>query len=105
MTHYSVFFNLFNPSLPSSFDTAYSYDVHGNTVGIGHDNKVNFNRTSRVLQFINQDYSVNNPAAVYTYNKNGLPTTVKSLPGIPIFIVPNESPAHLSGATLTYTNY
>jgi hypothetical protein len=38
-----------------------------------HDNKINYLRTNKVWQFLNRDYSENNPMAAVTHNKYGLP--------------------------------
>ncbi|MCF6405748.1 hypothetical protein L3C95_22815 [Chitinophaga filiformis] len=38
-----------------------------------YDNKVNYLRTNKVWQFLNRDYSENNPIAAVSYNKYGLP--------------------------------
>ncbi len=47
---------------------------NADTTYIGsHDNKVNYLRTNKVWQFLNRDYSENNPMAAVTYNKYGLP--------------------------------
>jgi len=57
----------------------YAYNAQGNLVtnvygdSLHYDNKVNFNRTDPVLQFINRDYSVNNPIGASSYNAYGLP--------------------------------
>jgi hypothetical protein len=53
----------------------YSYDANGNMVrpGFTYDNKVNFMRTNKVWQFINRDYSKNNPIPAVSYNNAKLP--------------------------------
>jgi hypothetical protein len=52
----------------------YVYDRRGN-VDVGqYDNKINFHRTNRVWQFVDNDYSNNNPLPVQQYNGYGLPT-------------------------------
>jgi hypothetical protein len=69
---------LINGSEPYTF----TYDAHGNlippgeTLSVGSDGKVNFNRTSRVLQFLNWDYSVNNLFTADEYNRYSLPTEI-----------------------------
>ena len=104
--HRMIRYKVFSDQTPGVvIDSVYSYDTHGNKTGIGHDNKVNFNRTSRVLQFLDQDYSVNNPSAAYTYNKDGLPTSITASIPVSIFIVPAEDVTHINSATLTYTRY
>ncbi|WP_298735161.1 hypothetical protein [uncultured Chitinophaga sp.] len=45
-----------------------------------YDNKVNLHRTHPVWQFIDRDFSVNNPFQAITYNKRGLPLKVESDP-------------------------
>ena len=58
--------------------STYKYGPDGNLEnGDKYDNKVNFLRTSKVLQFIQADYSVNNDISRYGnihYNAFGLPT-------------------------------
>ena len=57
----------------------FAYDAHGNITpnGLnGPDDKVNYNRTSKVFQFLNWDYSVNNPFIATKYNRFGLPTEI-----------------------------
>jgi len=68
---------IFNSSESESFN----YDPQGDLIltGIqfdGPDNKVNFNRTSRVFQFLNWDYAVNNTFIADKYNSYGLPTEI-----------------------------
>jgi len=43
------------------------------TYTAAHDNKINYLRTNKVWQFLNRDYSENNPITAVTYNKYGLP--------------------------------
>lgn len=52
-----------NPATGSA-DTAYYKS---------YDNKINYLRTNKVWQFLNRDYSENNPIAAVSYNKYGLP--------------------------------
>lgn len=62
---------------PNSFEyfNTWSYDAQGNRVnGQAYDNKPSFLRTSLVLAFINQNYSMNNPATATAYNAKKLPT-------------------------------
>jgi hypothetical protein len=62
------------------FDTVisnYKYAPDGNLVGSTYDNKVNFLRASKVFQFLQADYSVNNNTSLLSniqYNEFGLPT-------------------------------
>ncbi|UPK71296.1 hypothetical protein [Chitinophaga filiformis] len=54
--------------------TTYGNSGYTDTTHYGpHDNKVNYLRTNKVWQFLNRDYSENNPIAALTYNKYGLP--------------------------------
>lgn len=61
------------------YEIIYEYNEHGNLVKAGpinygqYDDKVNLLRTSKVLQFIYRDYSLNNRGTATKYNKNGLP--------------------------------
>ena len=54
----------------------YAYNAQGNLVSdyADYDDKVNFLRTNKVWQFIQRDYSQNNPATSTGYNSNKLPT-------------------------------
>jgi hypothetical protein len=61
----------------------YSYDVNGNRAAqysstdwifYNYDNKANPHVTSEIFQFIDRDYSVNNPFVAETCNQDGLPT-------------------------------
>jgi hypothetical protein len=58
-------------------DIDYEYDSRGNLIvpGAVYDDKINYRRTSRVLMFVDRDYSVNNIKPVGTYNAQHLPTT------------------------------
>jgi hypothetical protein len=59
----------------NEYANTYSYDAQGNRVnGLPYDNKTSYLRTSLVLAFINQNYSMNNPATAVTYNSKKLPT-------------------------------
>ena len=52
----------------------YAYDSSGNLVGYGpYDDKVNIHRTNKVWQFIDRNYSMNNPATAVQYNNLGYP--------------------------------
>jgi hypothetical protein len=55
--------------------TAYVYNEEGNLSkdNTAYDHKKNYHLTSRVWQFIDRDYSVNNPFTASQYNNTGLP--------------------------------
>lgn len=63
------------------YEVIYRYNEKGNLIKSGpityspsqYDNKVNYLRTSKVLQFIHRDYSMNNRITAAKYNKAGLP--------------------------------
>ena len=68
------------PDFPfEDYERIYLYNERGNLYNEGgviytqHDDKVNYLRTSKVLQFINRNYSLNNRTAATKYNKHGLP--------------------------------
>jgi hypothetical protein len=56
-------------------DNNYAYDANGNLVtGYTYDDSVNLHRTNRIWQFLDRDYSLNNPlTANYEYSSVGLP--------------------------------
>lgn len=60
-------------------DETYIYNADGNLTAnqfgdpLTYDDKVNWNRTDPFLQFIDRDYSKNNPVGAGSYNKYGLP--------------------------------
>jgi|SRR4030095_2814679 len=61
----------------------YSYDAAGNQVypaswGVTYDNKMNLNRTNDIWQFLNRDYSMNNPFMADAYNSANLPTIINT---------------------------
>ena len=57
--------------------STYSYDSNGNLVGNTYDDKVNWHQTNKVWQFLDRDYSVNNPmTSYYQYNSFGLPVAM-----------------------------
>jgi hypothetical protein len=63
--------------VPDTFVSNYKYTPAGNLLGSTYDNKVNFLSTSRILQFLQADYSVNNNTTHFNnfqYNEFGLPT-------------------------------
>ncbi|HYE53714.1 MAG TPA: RHS repeat domain-containing protein [Chitinophagaceae bacterium] len=69
-----------NPSQPVA---TYSYDAAGNLIyppgfGITYDNKMNLNRTNDIWQFLNRDYSMNNPFIADAYNDAGYPTVINT---------------------------
>jgi len=66
-----------------SFTNNYTYDANGNLVypaayGITYDNKMNLNRTNDIWQFLNRDYSMNNPFIATEYNTTGFPTKINT---------------------------
>lgn len=68
---------------PSHTETTYSYDAAGNLIyppgsGVVYDNKMNLNRTNDIWQFLNRDYSMNNPFIADAYNPSGFPTVINS---------------------------
>lgn len=69
---------------PSHTETNYTYDASGNLVrpGVVYDNKMNMNRTNDIWQFLNRDYSVNNPFIASAYNSTNYPTVINSPTGI-----------------------
>jgi hypothetical protein len=62
-------------SYPDKEDV-YTYNADGNLDNsyFYHDDKINYLRTSKILQFIYRDYSLNNMSVAQTYNNYGLPT-------------------------------
>jgi hypothetical protein len=63
----------------------YKYGPDGNQEGGKYDNKVNFLRTSKVFQFVQANYCVNNGISDWTnikYNEFGLPTQFDATNGI-----------------------
>jgi YD repeat-containing protein len=65
---------------PSHTETNYTYNASGNLVkpGVVYDNKMNMNRTNDIWQFLNRDYSANNPFAASAYNGTNYPTVINS---------------------------
>ncbi len=66
---------------PTHTEVNYTYDASGNLVyppasGITYDNKMNMNRTNDIWQFLNRDYSMNNPFTADAYNGTGFPTVL-----------------------------
>jgi hypothetical protein len=57
-----------------------TYDASGNVVrpGTVYDNKMNMNRTNDIWQFLNRDYSANNPFTASEYNTTNYPTVFNS---------------------------
>ena len=67
---------------PSHTETNYSYDAAGNLIyppgsGVVYDNKMNLNRTNDIWQFLNRDYSMNNPFIADAYSNN-FPTVINA---------------------------
>jgi YD repeat-containing protein len=69
---------------PSLTEKNYTYDGAGNLVrpGVTYDNKQNLNRTNDIWQFLNRDYSKNNPFTAVSYNATGFPTAINSMNNI-----------------------
>lgn len=68
---------------PGTTETNYAYDANGNLIyppafGIMYDNKMNYNRTNDIWQFLNRDYSRNNPFTAVSYNASGFPTEINT---------------------------
>ena len=68
---------------PSHTETTYSYDGAGNLIyppawGVVYDNKMSLNRTNDIWQFLNRDYSMNNPFIADAYNSTGFPTVINA---------------------------
>lgn len=64
-----------------SFSSNFTYDANGNLVGpAGYDNKVNLHRTNPIYQFIDRNYSMNNPVAATAYNSSNLPLNFNNPP-------------------------
>lgn len=77
---YDIYFPM-NPAFGLRHDEVrYSYDERGNKIDTRfvYDDKKNFLSTHPILQFINRDYSVNNPIQALSYNRFGLPLTYDS---------------------------
>ena len=68
------------------FQATYDYDAAGNLIYPGqevvYDNKINFNRSNDIWQFLSRDYSVNNPFTATAYNAAGFPTIIPATPAI-----------------------
>lgn len=60
--------------------TNYTYNADGNLTGRTYDDQVNLHRTNPIYQFIDRDYSMNNPVAPTGYNSAGLPTGYNAPP-------------------------
>jgi hypothetical protein len=57
----------------------YAYDGRGNLAGYGpYDDRVNIHRTNKVWQFIDRNYSMNNPATATDHNSFGYPLQFNS---------------------------
>lgn len=68
------------PPFPTYVDT-YQYDTTGNLLGFGpYDSRTNMHRANKVWQFIDRNYSVNNPTKAGKYNKLGYPLWFKTSP-------------------------
>lgn len=63
----------------------YTYDANGNLInGSTYDTKKNIHRTNAIWQFLDRDYSVNNPMNTSAY-KNGYPSKVFVDEGTEVF--------------------
>lgn len=72
------------------YENNYTYDANGNLVyppgfGIVYDNKENINRTNDIWQFLNRDYSKNNPYTASAYTPSGFPTVI-NVSRAPLFL-------------------
>lgn len=66
------------PPFPVYVDT-YQYDTTGNLLGFGpYDYRTNMHQANKVWQFIDRNYSVNNPTTAGKYNKMGYPLWFKT---------------------------
>jgi len=68
----------------TGFLSTYTYNRAGDlaVAGLPYDNKINFNRTNAVWQFLDRDYATNNLLPAQQYNKFGLPTEFNfNIPG------------------------
>jgi hypothetical protein len=73
----------------SANELSYSYDANGNramhisgqSLFFTYDNKVNLHVRNEIFQFLDRDYSVNNPFIAETYNSEGLPTVLNAPTG------------------------
>lgn len=81
----------------------FAYDRQGNVEGGGdYDNKINIHRTNWVWQFIDDQYSTNNPYQAQQYNDYGLPTEINYIvvnsPGVSVLFNLNypQSVVHYS---------
>lgn len=65
---------------PLHTETNYAYDGAGNLMapGVTYDNKMNLYRTNDIWQFLNRDYSMNNPFTATSYNATNYPTAINS---------------------------
>jgi hypothetical protein len=68
----------------SPFPYTYTYNRAGDlaAAGLPYDNKINFNRTNAVWQFLDRDYATHNLLPAQQYNNVGLPTKFNfNIPG------------------------
>ncbi len=85
----------------SPTENTYSYDANGNLVypsswGITYDNKQNLNRTNDIWQFLNRDYSMNNPFMADAYNASNFPTIINTNSMAPSMLWLSEVDLHHS---------
>jgi len=75
-----------HPSSGNTYVIRYYYNQQGNLEKIEegsfvtlltYDNKVNMHRTHPVWQFLDRDFSVNNPFEAVSYNTRGLPVKIE----------------------------
>ena len=79
----------------AKFTNSYTYDANGNLVypaafGITYDDKMNLNRTNDIWQFLNRDYSRNNPFIANEYNAGGFPTKINTTANVASMLWLNE---------------
>jgi TPR repeat protein len=72
----------------SGFSDTYTYNRAGDLAGLPYDNKINFNRTNAIWQFLDLDYSTHNLLPAQQYNNFGLPTEFNfNIPGSEVNII------------------
>jgi len=83
---------------PTPMVETYSYDSNGNLIvpGVTYDNKTNLNTTNDIWQFLNRDYSRNNPFMADAYNGANLPTVINSSSTSPSMLWLGEVDLHHS---------
>lgn len=87
----------------------YQYDVNGNAKGYSYDDKPNFCSLSKVMAFLNRNYSLNNaiktdpfvegdPICSYTYGKYKLASSARRNK-----LIPDENPDMIGNHSIQYT--